>query len=79
MDFGLIIVLLILTAYVGSLIYLNSKAKLTSNKYHDFPAKIAPFRRAMNIAGLSFYGFMLLVVLIVAVGVIFFRESFFPR
>lgn len=79
MDFGLIIVLLILTGYVGSLIYLNSKAKLTSDKCHDLPAKIAPLRDAVNVAGLSFYGFALLVVLILAIGVIFFRDSFFPR
>jgi len=79
MDFGLIIVLLILTGYVGSLIYLNSKAKLTGDKRHDLPAKIAPLKVAINAAGLSFYGFVLLAFLIVAIGVIFFRDSFLPR
>ena len=79
MNFGLLIILLILIGYIGSVIYLNSKVKLGKDKHHELPTKQAPLRDVVNIAGLGCYGFLLLALLLFAIGVIFFRDSFLPR
>lgn len=78
MDFGVLIILLILTGYIASLMYLNSKAMLTSDRRHELPAKVGFLRDVINSVGLSFYGLVLLFFLIVAIGVLFFRDRFFP-
>lgn len=79
MDFGLIIVLVILIGYMSLLLYLNSKVKLGNSKQYELPNKHKVLRNTITVTGLGFYGFILLAMLIFAIGVIFFRDSFLPR
>jgi hypothetical protein len=79
MDFGLIIFLVILTGYMSLLLYLNSKVKLGNGKQYELPNKHRVLRNTITVAGFGFYGFILLALLIFAIGVIFFRDSFLPR
>lgn len=72
MNSGPIIFLVILIGYISSLIYFNSKAKLGKNEHKAL-------RNTITVVGLGFYGFVLLGLLIVAIGVIFFRQDFLPQ
>jgi hypothetical protein len=79
MDFGLISVLAILIGYMSLLLYLNSKVKLGNGKQYELPNNHRALRNTVTVAGFGFYGFILLALLIFAIGVIFFRDSFLPR
>jgi hypothetical protein len=79
MSLGLFIVLVILIGYMSLLFYLNSSVKLGKDEQYESPDKHKTLRSAINITGFGLYGFILLALLIFAVGVIFFRDSFLPR
>ena len=79
MDFGLIIVLVILTGYLSLLLYLNSKVKLGKGGQKELLNEHKTLRNMINITGLGFYSFILLALLIFAIGVNFFRDSFLPK
>jgi hypothetical protein len=79
MDFGLILVLVILIGYMSLLLYLNSKVKLRNGEQYELPNKHKALQNTIAVTGLGFIGFILLALLIFAVGVIFFRDSFLPR
>jgi hypothetical protein len=64
---------------VSLLLYLNSKVKLGKDGQYELPDKQKTLRNTINVAGLGFYFYILLALLIFAIGVIFFRDSFLPR
>jgi hypothetical protein len=79
MNIGLIIVLVILIGFMSLLLYLNSKVKLGKGGQYELPDKQKTLQNTINVTGLGFYVFVLLALLIFAIGVIFFRDSFLPR
>jgi len=79
MNFGLIIILGILIGFMSLLLYLNSKVKLGKGGQNELPNEYKTLRNMINVTGLGFYGFILLALLIFAIGVIFFRDSFLPK
>jgi hypothetical protein len=79
MDFGLILVSVILIGYMSLLLYLNSKVKLGNGKQYELPNKHKALQDTIAVTGLGFIGFILPALLIFAVGIIFFRGSFLPR
>ena len=79
MNFGLIIILGILIGFMSLLLYLNSKVRLGNGEQYESPDKHKALQNAITVTGLGFIGFILLALLIFAIGVIFFRDSFLPR
>ena len=79
MNFGLIIILGILIGFMSLLLYLNSKVKLGKGGQNELLNEHKTLRNMINITGLGFYSFILLALLIFAIGVIFFRDSFLPK
>lgn len=79
MNIGLIIVLAVLIGFMSLLLYLNSKAKLGKDWQYELSVKQKTLRNTINVTGLVFYVFALLDLLVFAIGVIFFQDSFLPR
>jgi hypothetical protein len=79
MNIGLIIVLVILIGFMSLLLYLNSKVKLGKGGQYELPDEQKTLRNTINVIGLGSYVYILLALLIFAIGVIFFRDSFLPR
>jgi hypothetical protein len=79
MNLGLIIVLVILIGLMSLLLYLNSKVKLGKGGQYELHDKHKALRNTVAVTGLGFYSFILMALVIFAIGVIFFRDSFLPR
>lgn len=89
MNFGLIFVLLILGMYIFFLLYLNSKVNSKENSLSDKPAvrsegnkhpgDLRPLKNVVSLMGVLVLGTIILIILVVAICVLFFREEFLPR
>jgi hypothetical protein len=89
MNFWLISILLILSAYIFSLIYLNTKVRSNEKKPSDIPPveskedqipdNLRPLKASISLMGGLVLGILILMMLGFAIGVIFFRDEFLPR
>jgi cell division protein FtsL len=89
MNFWLISILLILSAYIFSLIYLNTKVRRNEKKPSDIPPveskedqipdNLRPLKASISLMGGLVLGILILMMLSFAIGVIFFRDEFLPR
>ena len=76
MEIGLIIFLLILGGYIFSLLFLNAKVRPGKDK---LPENLVPIGQSVKYVGILILGAIILVIVIVAVGVIFFCDEWLPR
>ena len=72
----LLIFMLFVACYVAVLIYLNSKVKASGDM---LPEKYALLKTFTSSIGLLISGGFLLMGMLFAIGVIFFRDEFLPR
>ena len=89
MTFWLIFVLLVLGAYIFSLLYLNAKVKSKENTLSATPAARAkenkrsgglrPLKNIVSLMGVLVLGAIILIMSVFAIGVFFFRDEFLPR
>jgi Ca2+/Na+ antiporter len=89
MNFWVISILLILCVYIFSLIYLNTRVRPNEKNHFDIPPvesneekipdKLKLLKVTVTLMGGLILGTLILMMLYVAIGVIFFRDEFLPR
>jgi hypothetical protein len=75
-DMTILLFLLFVASYMTVLIYLNAKVKPNQSQ---LPEKYAFLKTSISFVGISIGGVFLLMLLLFAIGVIFFRDEFLPR